>query len=86
MSPTVFRAGGLRFYFFSREESRLHVHVQGTGGEAKFWLEPKIELAQNYGMSRRSIASALRLILLCHERALVSQRSNPAGAVAGTTS
>lgn len=62
MSPTVFRARGLRFYFFSREESRLHVHVQGSGGEAKFWLEPEIELAQNYGMSRRSIASALRLI------------------------
>jgi hypothetical protein len=38
------------------------VHVQGSGGEAKFWVEPEIELAQNYGMSRRSIASALRLI------------------------
>jgi hypothetical protein len=35
---------------------------QSTGGEAKFWLEPHIELAQNYGMSRRSIAVALRLI------------------------
>jgi len=62
MSPTVFRARGLRFFFFSREETRLHVHVQGSGGEAKFWVEPEIELAQNHGMSRRSIASALRLI------------------------
>ena len=62
MSPTVFRARGLRFFFFSREESRLHVHVQGSGGEAKFWVEPEIELAQNYGMSRRSLTSALRLI------------------------
>jgi len=62
VSPTVFRARGLRFFFFSREESRLHVHVQGSGGEAKFWVEPEIELAQNYGMSRRSLTSALRLI------------------------
>jgi len=62
MSPTVFRARGLRFYFFSREEPRLHVHVQGSEGEAKFWLEPSIELAQNHGMSQRSVASALRLI------------------------
>lgn len=62
MSPTVFRARGLRFFFFSREETRLHVHVQGSGGEAKFWVEPEIELVQNYGMSRRSVASALRLI------------------------
>jgi len=40
---------GPRFYFFSREEPRLHVHVQGQRGEAKFWLEPSVELAQNFG-------------------------------------
>lgn len=62
VSPTVFRAGGLRFYFFSREEPHLHVHVQGSGGEAEFWLEPKVELAQNDGMSQRSVAAALRLV------------------------
>lgn len=62
MSPTVFREGGLRFYFFSREEPRMHIHVQGTGGEAKVWLEPSIELADNYGLSRRALAAALRLI------------------------
>lgn len=62
MSPTVFREGGLRFYFFSREEPRMHIHVQGAGGEAKVWLEPSIELADNYGLSRRALAAALRLI------------------------
>ena len=62
MSPTVFRARGLRFYFFSREEPRLHVHVNGPMGEAKFWIDPEIELAQNYGMSKRTIGAALRLI------------------------
>ena len=25
----------------------MHVHVQGQNGEAKFWLEPTIELAQH---------------------------------------
>ena len=62
MSPTVFQAEGLRFYFFSREETRLHVHVQATRGEAKFWLDPEIELAENYGLSRRTLSAALRLI------------------------
>ncbi|MDK9724325.1 MAG: DUF4160 domain-containing protein [Sterolibacteriaceae bacterium MAG5] len=62
MSPTVFREGGFRFYFFSREEPRLHVHVQGQNGEAKFWLEPAIELAQSTGLSRREISEALRLV------------------------
>ena len=62
MSPTVFREGGLRFYFFSREEARMHVHVQGESGEAKFWLEPKIGLAHYVGLSRREISEALRLV------------------------
>lgn len=62
MSPTVFRYGGFRFYFFSREEPRLHVHVHRADGEAKFWLEPQIELAQNYGLTKRQLSVAHRLI------------------------
>jgi hypothetical protein len=30
-------------------------------GEAKIWLEPEIGLAQNYGLSLRRLAAALRL-------------------------
>jgi hypothetical protein len=62
MSPTVFSEGGFRFYFFSREESRMHVHVQGQNGEAKIWLEPAIELAQSVGLSQREINEAHRLV------------------------
>ena len=40
MSPTLFRERGYRFFFFSREEARMHVHVYHADGEAKFWLEP----------------------------------------------
>lgn len=62
MSPTIFRARGLRFYFFSREEPRLHIHVQGEEGEAKFWIDPAIELAGNWGLSDVKLKSSLRLI------------------------
>ena len=62
MSPTIFRENGFRFFFFSREESRLHVHVHHADGEAKFWLEPQIELAQNYGLSDRQIRAAETLV------------------------
>ena len=62
MSPTVFRHGPFRFYFFSREETRIHVHVQSGEGEAKFWLEPEIAIAVNYGLSKRQINSALKLV------------------------
>lgn len=40
----------------------MHVHVQGQNGEAKFWLEPAIELAQHVGFSRYEINEALRLV------------------------
>ncbi len=62
MSPTVFRDGGYRFYFFSREEPRMHVHVHHGNGEAKFWVEPKIQLARNYGLRGRRLSTILGLI------------------------
>jgi hypothetical protein len=40
----------------------MHVHVQSASGEAKFWLDPEIELAQNYGLNPRQLSTALRLI------------------------
>ncbi|WP_218961229.1 DUF4160 domain-containing protein [Desulfobotulus mexicanus] len=52
MSPTVFREKGYRFFFFSREETRMHVHIFSASGEAKFWIFPEIELARNYGYNR----------------------------------
>jgi len=61
MSPTIFREAGYRVYFFSREETRMHVHVHHETGEAKMWLEPEIIVAGNYGLSERRLATALRL-------------------------
>lgn len=55
MSPTIFVEKGYRFFFFSREEPRLHVHVQSARGEVKFWVEPRIELADYTGLSGREI-------------------------------
>ena len=62
MAPTIFRAYGFRFFFFSREEPRLHVHVNHAEGEAKFWLEPQIALAQNIGLSSKALKQAQALI------------------------
>lgn len=62
MSPTVFRVRGFRFFFFSREESRVHIHVLAGMGEAKFWIEPHIELAQNHGLSAAQLQLIKRLI------------------------
>ncbi len=61
LSPTVIRVKGYRFHFFSREETRPHVHVQHATGEAKLWLDPTIEVAQNWGLSKQRLTVALRL-------------------------
>lgn len=55
MSPTVFRVKSFRFFFFSREEERMHVHVSCPNGEAKFWLEPIVALDQNHGLAPRTL-------------------------------
>ena len=62
MSPTVFRYHGYRFFFFSREETRMHVHVYCADGEAKFWLTPNVSLAQNFGLSNKQIIELLDII------------------------
>jgi len=55
MSPTVFIDKGYRFFFFSREEPRMHVHVSSAKGEAKFWLEPIVALDKYYNLSEREL-------------------------------
>lgn len=58
MAPTVFREGQFRFFFFSREEPRMHVHVAHPEGEAKFWLAPQVELAISIGLNQRQLREA----------------------------
>ena len=40
----------------------MHVHVHAGSGEAKFWMEPEIHLAKNYGLSSKQLRIAGRLI------------------------
>ena len=62
VSPTIFRERGYRFYFFSREESRMHVHVESAEGEAKFWLEPAIAVAQTSRLNQRQLREIRYLV------------------------
>jgi hypothetical protein len=62
MSPTVFREKGCRFYFFSLEEERMHVHVAMSGGSAKFWLEPEIELVMSHDIPDHKLNGIKKII------------------------
>ena len=62
MAPTVLREGPFRLFFFSREETRIHVHVSHPDGEAKFWLTPAVALATSVGLSEKQLREAKRII------------------------
>lgn len=67
MSPTILREKGYRFFFFSREEPRAHVHVVCSDGEAKYWISPEIELARNQSLSRSRLKEIEEIIEVHYE-------------------
>jgi hypothetical protein len=63
MSPTVFVYKNYRFMFFSREETRPHVHVTSPDGEAKFWLSPAVELAKSFGLNEKQLNELKSIVI-----------------------
>ena len=49
----------------------MHVHVVSGDGEAKFWLEPEIELAKNYHYSLKQLKD-IELLIEGHYDELIS--------------
>ena len=54
MSPTILRVGPYRFFFYSREETRPHIHIEEGNKTAKFWVQP-VDLAESHGFSTRDL-------------------------------
>jgi len=50
LSPTVFKEGPFRFFFFSREYT-----FSCPDNEAKFWIEPIISLATYRGLNKKEL-------------------------------
>jgi hypothetical protein len=61
--PTLPRRNGFRYFFFSREQPRMHVHVTGAAGEAKFWLEPEVGLAWQSGLRNDELVGMAAVIV-----------------------
>lgn len=62
MSPTFRKEEGYCFKIYSNEEERKHIHVIKAEKEAKFWLEPVIEIAENYGFNSKDIKKITLII------------------------
>ena len=60
--PTILRAGGHRFFFFSNERNEPpHIHVETAENYAKFWLEP-VALARSTGYNAKELRELRGLI------------------------
>ena len=40
----------------------MHIHVDSPEGEAKFWMEPKIQLARNHRLSEQDLERVRKLV------------------------
>lgn len=56
MSPKFKEINGFVFKIYSNEELRMHIHVVKAENETKYWLEPDIELAENFGFSSKELS------------------------------
>ena len=57
----ILTEGPYRFYLFSREEQRKHVHVSAPGGEVKIWLEPETAVAKTVNLSNTEVYRILKI-------------------------
>lgn len=62
MSPKFRKEEGFVFKIYSNEEERMHIHVVKAENEAKFWLEPTVELAENFGFSSKEIKKITKMV------------------------
>ncbi|RPH57440.1 MAG: DUF4160 domain-containing protein [Chloroflexi bacterium] len=60
--PTALSSGPYRFYFYSYDCSEpRHMHVDRESLSAKFWLDPDVSLAENYGFNRKELRDIERI-------------------------
>jgi hypothetical protein len=60
--PTVLKLLGMQFYYWSREHEPIHIHVKKGGAEARFRVEPEIEIIANFGFKPHELALAEEVI------------------------
>ena len=60
--PTALRIFGMQFYYWSREHEPIHIHVKKGGAEARFIIDPEVELVENKGFKPHELALAEEVI------------------------
>jgi hypothetical protein len=61
--PTLHREGGFAFKFYASDGAEPpHVHVLGTGGKAKVWLVPSVEVEDVRGYDESQTNRILEVV------------------------
>jgi hypothetical protein len=61
--PTTLFVGPYRLYFWAQDCSEpRHTHVDRDNQSAKFWLDPEVRLAHNFGFSRSELRKIERIV------------------------
>ena len=60
--PQLFTVFGFRFMFYSNDHEPIHVHVVKAGAEARFQVEPEVQLLDNSGLKPAELKLAESLV------------------------
>lgn len=60
--PTIFILFGYHFQFFSNDHEPVHVHVMKGGSEAKFNVQPEVEIVFNHGFKKNELAMIANIV------------------------
>jgi hypothetical protein len=60
--PTVLKLLGMRFFYWSRDHEPIHIHVKKGDTEARFVIEPAVEMTENFGFKPHELAIAEEVI------------------------
>ena len=65
--PKILEINGYKFFFYSNEGypflEKMHIHVRKGESIAKYFIEPEIQLANNYGFNSSELGWIEREIL-----------------------
>ena len=63
--PKILEIDGYKFFFYSNEGEPLekcHIHVRKHIKVAKYWLDPEVSIASNYGMTSKELNTIEKMI------------------------
>jgi hypothetical protein len=61
--PTLLNEKGLRFFFYSNENSEpIHIHVKKGQAEGKIWLEPTMGVAWLHGFTNAEEKDIIQIV------------------------